>query len=78
MGFAPVWGISDNRRAYYDVHEPNKIGFVPKQDAEIFAAETLAAAAGPPVDPVATRYQGGKFVTLPYTPTPDRPKPLKG
>jgi uronate dehydrogenase len=76
VGFAPVWGISDNRRAYYDVHEPNKIGFVPKQDAEVFAAETLAAAAGVAVDPVATRYQGGKFVTQSYTPEGERPKPL--
>ena len=77
VGFAPVWGISDNRRAYYDVHEPNKIGFVPKQDAEVFAEATLAAVAGMPVDPVATRYQGGKFVTQSYTPEAERPKPLR-
>ncbi|MEY4761152.1 MAG: hypothetical protein RLZZ200_1008 [Pseudomonadota bacterium] len=75
VGFAPVWGISDNRRAYYDVHEPNKIGFIPRQDAEQFAEATLAAAT--PVDPVAARYQGGKFVTQSWTPETERPKPLQ-
>lgn len=71
VGFAPVWGVSANTRAWVDLTEGNAIGYVPKQDAEAFAATALAATARP--DPVADRYQGGPFVTIDYTPDKDRP-----
>lgn len=74
VGFAPVWGVSANTRSYYDLSEPNRIGYVPRQDAEIFAAEVLAKAA--PADAVAARYQGGRFVTQSYTLEAERPVPL--
>lgn len=76
VAFAPVWGISANTRAWYDLSEPNAIGFVPRQNAEDFASslppEPAAAA-----DPVASRFQGGKFVTQSWTPEDRRPgKPV--
>lgn len=76
VGFAPVWGVSANTRSYYDFTEPNRIGFVPRQNAEDHAAELPAAAAAP--DPVAARYQGGKFVTQSWTPESGRPRRKPG
>jgi uronate dehydrogenase len=72
VGFAPVWGISANTRAYYDLSEPNVIGYAPRQNAEDFAAEVLARPAAA-ADPVAEFYQGGRFVTQAYTPEAKRP-----
>jgi len=72
VGFAPVWGISANTRAYYDYTEPNRIGYMPRQDAEVFAAAVLAQPAV--ADPVADRYQGGRFVIQSYTPDAGRPR----
>jgi uronate dehydrogenase len=71
VAFAPVWGVSNNRRAWVDLTETNAIGFRPQQDAEDYAATALAAAATP--DPIADRYQGGSFVTLDWTPDEQRP-----
>jgi uronate dehydrogenase len=71
VGYAEVWGISANTRAYYDLSEGNAIGYVPTQDAEDWAAEVLARPA--PNDPVAERYQGGPFVTGDYTAPESRP-----
>jgi len=71
VGFAPVWGISANSRAYYDFQEPNRIGYLPRQNAEDWAATALAQPAT--ADPVAERYQGGRFVTQSYTPEATRP-----
>lgn len=71
VGFAAVWGVSANTRAWIDRDEPNVIGYTPKQDAEGFAADALAATGAP--DPVADRYQGGRFVTIDYTPDELRP-----
>jgi uronate dehydrogenase len=71
VGFAPVWGISANTRAWYDLAEPNAIGYVPRQNAEDFAADIPAEPAS--VGDPANRYQGGKFVTQSWTPEDHRP-----
>lgn len=71
VGFAAVWGISDNTRAYYDLSEGNAIGYAPVENAESFAAQILAAPN--PLDPVAQKFQGGQFVTGDYTPLDQRP-----
>lgn len=65
IGYAAVWGISDNTRAYYDLAEGNAIGYRPTQNAERWADEI--AKRPNPLDPVARRFQGGQFVTLDYT-----------
>jgi len=70
--FAPVWGVSANTRAYYDLSEANAIGFAPRQNAEDFAS-SLASELAPVTDPVANRFQGGRFVTQSWTPEEQRP-----
>ena len=67
VGYAAVWGISNNTRAYCDLSEGNAIGYRPKQDAEDWAAEVLAQPN--PLDPVAQRFQGGSFATHDYSRT---------
>ena len=71
VGYAAVWGISANTRAYYDLSEGNAIGYAPTQNAEDWAAEILKQPN--PLDPVAQRFQGGQFVTIDYTPLESRP-----
>ena len=71
--FAPVWGISANTRAYYDLTEANAIGYVPRQNAEDFAS-SLPSEPAPGPDDVASRFQGGRFVTQSWTPQDQRPR----
>lgn len=73
VGFAPVWGISANTRAWYDMAETNAIGYAPTQNAESYAA-AVAALPPAPADPVAEHYQGGRFVTQSWTPEATRPR----
>jgi uronate dehydrogenase len=65
VGYAAVWGISNNTRAWYDLSEGNAIGYAPTQNAEDWAADVLQRPN--PLDPVAQRFQGGQFVTMDYT-----------
>lgn len=65
VGFAAVWGISNNTRAWYDLSEGNAVGYAPTQNAEEWAAEVLSRPN--PLDPVAQRFQGGQFVSIDYT-----------
>ena len=72
VGYLTVWGISNNTRRYWNFGEnERKLGYAPKQDAEIYAAEILKQKN--PLDPTAQRFQGGGFVTLDYTPRDKRP-----
>ena len=72
VGYLAVWGISNNTRRYWNFGEDEAtLGYVPKQDAEIYAAEILKQKN--PLDPTAQRYQGGGFVTQDYTPRDKRP-----
>ena len=65
VGYAVVWGISNNARAWYDLSEGNAIGYQPTQNAEDWAPEVLARPN--PLDSIAQRFQGGQFVTIDYT-----------
>ena len=65
VGYAVVWGISNNTRAWYELSEGNAIGYEPTQNAEDWAAEIMRQPN--PLDPVAQRFQGGQFVTIDYT-----------
>jgi len=71
VGYAEVWGVSANARAYCDMSEPNAIGYTPRQNAEHWAGEVESIAVH--ADPVAARYQGGPFVVHDYTPIEARP-----
>lgn len=75
VGYLAVWGISNNKRRYVNFGEDEaRLGYVPKQDAEIYAAEILKKQ--DPRNPTAQRYQGGGFVALDFTPTDERPTGL--
>jgi uronate dehydrogenase len=76
VGYAAVWGISNNTRAYYDLSEGNAIGYEPTQNAEDWAAEIQALPN--PLDPVAQHFQGGGFATIDYTPQDLRPATRSG
>lgn len=70
VGYAEVWGISDNSRAFYDLSQENAIGYCPAHNAETWAetAEPIA----PHPDPLASRLQGGAFAVHDYTPSEKR------
>lgn len=75
VGYAAVWGISNNARAYYDLSEGNAIGYLPTQNAEDWAAEVQSQPNT--LDPIARRFQGGGFVTIDYTPPERRPAAVR-
>jgi len=77
VGYLAVWGISNNTRRYWNFGEDEmRLGYVPKQDAEVFAPEILKQKN--PLDAVAQRYQGGGFVTIDFTPPDKRPQRMVG
>jgi uronate dehydrogenase len=71
VGFAPVWAISDNTRAYWTPTANSQVGFRPLSNAEEHAARIESRPHE--LDPVSRQFQGGAFVTLDYTAPEDRP-----
>ena len=65
-GFRLVWGISRNTRRWWSLEEGEALGYFPKDDAEDFAAELIAAHGEPSfdTDPVLTRV-GGQWCDVP-------------
>lgn len=64
-GHHVVWGVSANTRRWWSLDEGAAIGFHPRDDAEVFAADVLAGGPEPdPADPVHHRV-GGAFCDLP-------------
>lgn len=63
-GFSVIYGVSNNDRAPVDNSGASYLGYRPKDNAEQFAEEVLAAA--PPADPSdpAQMYQGGPFAAV--------------
>jgi uronate dehydrogenase len=75
VGYLAVWGISNNTRRYWNFgRDEERLGYKPKQDSEIYAAEIMAQKN--PLDETAQRFQGGGFVTIDFTPMDKRPSPL--
>jgi uronate dehydrogenase len=58
--FEIVYGISDNKRAWYDNSNAVRLGYRPQDRSEDYAAEILAKEK--PGDPRAEKHQGGTFV----------------
>jgi uronate dehydrogenase len=71
VGFAPVWAISDNTRAYWTPTANVQVGFRPQSNAEEHASRIEARPHE--LDGVARQFQGGGFVTIDYTAPKDRP-----
>jgi uronate dehydrogenase len=63
-----VYGVSNNRRSWYDNSNAERLGYRPQDDSEPYAQAVLAAEAGQPADPIAEHHQGGTFCAAEYTP----------
>jgi uronate dehydrogenase len=61
-----VYGVSNNRRSWYDNTNAYRLGYRPEDDSEAYAAAVLAAEP-PDADPIAEHYQGGTFCAAEYT-----------
>ena len=68
MRFEIVYGISGNKRAWYDNSNAYRLGYRPQDDSETYAAEVLAREK--PGDPVAEQFQGGVFCVAEEVPNP--------
>lgn len=61
-GFAVLYGISANTRAWWDLEPGRALGYQPEDDAELWAADIEALPRTPEDDAEAT-YVGGPFAT---------------
>jgi len=73
--FEIVYGISKNKRAWYDNSNAARLGYQPQDDSEKWAAEVLANEK-PGGDPIAEAHQGGVFCVAEDIPNP-APLPAK-
>jgi uronate dehydrogenase len=71
VGFLVCWGVSGNTRSYWSPTGCAALGYVPRQNAEDYAAEILAQPN--PLDEVARTYQGGNYALYDLTPPDQRP-----
>ncbi|MCJ0761652.1 NAD-dependent epimerase/dehydratase family protein [Variovorax terrae] len=69
--FEVVYGVSGNRRSWYDNANAHRLGYRPQDDSEAFAEAVLANA--PAADPRGEAFQGGAFV---HEELFDNPAPL--
>jgi uronate dehydrogenase len=60
-----VYGVSNNRRSWYDNANAYRLGYRPQDDSEPYAAAVLAAEP-PGADKIAEKYQGGTFCAAEY------------
>ena len=73
--FEVVYGVSGNRRSWYDNANAVRLGYWPQDDSEPWAEEVLANEK-PGADPLAERYQGGTFVLAELGGDPAKPTPV--
>jgi uronate dehydrogenase len=73
--FEIVYGVSKNKRSWYDNANAYRLGYQPQDDSEKWAAEVLAREK-PGGDPEAELYQGGVFCVAEEIPNP-APLPRK-
>ena len=66
--FEIVYGVSGNKRSWYDNSNAARLGYRPLDDSEKYAEEILAKEK--PGDPRSEEYQGGAFVVLEDVPNP--------
>src|SRR5918993_6115865 len=70
--FEIVYGVSGNKRSWYDNSNAARLGYRPQDDSERFAEEILRKEK-PATDPIAETYQGGIFCTAEDVPLPGAP-----
>ncbi len=62
--FEIVYGMSDNKRAWWDNANAHRLGYKPEDKGEDFAAQVLAEHPASTGDPLADAHQGGTFVSV--------------
>ena len=67
--FEIVYGVSKNKRSWYDNSNAYRLGYEPQDDSEAYAAEVLRREK-PGGEPKAEIYQGGAFVVAEEIPNP--------
>ena len=73
--FEIVYGVSGNKRSWYDNSNATRLGYRPLDNSEKYAEKILAKEEEqPPGDPLAEIYQGGLFVAVEEVPNPAAPK----
>ncbi len=60
-GYRVLWGVSNNTRRVYSLAEAEELGYVAKDNAEVFAEELLAGAPDTGLNPA--DYLGGPFTS---------------
>lgn len=73
--FEIVYGVSRNKRSWYDNSNAHRLGYKPQDKSERYADEVLKREK-PGADPTAEKYQGGTFTVLEEAPNP-APLPKK-
>lgn len=63
VGFSVIYGVSNNDRSPVDNSGAAHLGYVPQDNAEVYAEEVLAAADPDPTDP-AQLHHGGLFARV--------------
>jgi uronate dehydrogenase len=69
--FEIVYGVSGNKRSWYDNSNAARLGYRPQDDAERHVADVMSREQ--PGDPVAELYQGGIFTVEEEVPNPAAP-----
>ncbi|HEY4020238.1 MAG TPA: NAD(P)-dependent oxidoreductase [Pseudonocardiaceae bacterium] len=69
-GYRVIWGVSNNTRRVYSLREAEELGYVSKDNAEVFAEELIAAQGQ--ANPSGADYLGGPFTTTEL----GRPNPM--
>ena len=73
--FEIVYGVSKNKRSWYDNSNARRLGYRPQDDSEIYARAVLAKEGRG--NPVGDLYQGGAFTHVEAVPNP-APLPKAG
>ena len=74
LHFEIVYGVSDNRRAWWDNRNARRLGYRPQDRSEQWAKALLSAHVDDP-NPMVERFQGGTFVATEFGGDPNRPLP---
>ena len=71
--FEVVYGMSDNQRAWWDNSNAMRLGYVPQDRSEDYAAKVFTKHSSDTGDALADALQGGTFVTAESIPNPAEP-----
>ncbi len=71
--FEVVYGMSDNKRAWWDNSNALRLGYAPRDRSEDYAAKVLSEHSADTGDPLADARQGGTFVSTEAGGDPTKP-----